>query len=105
VSSTEFESFIRPFQTSSVTPAQTYYTPAQIGVPNIILRIGRSGSGKVFTGSYSASETHYMTVVKVEKKLYSQLSEGETRDYSKIIYDSFYGNFGQGVIGDPMSGK
>jgi len=60
--SQEFESIVRPFQDNRITPAQTYYQPGEIGVRNVILRIGRSGgSGKVITGSYSYSATFYMT--------------------------------------------
>ena len=57
--STEFESIIRPFQTNQTSPAQTYYTPGQIGVPNVILRLGRSGKGKVMTGSYQHNTSFY----------------------------------------------
>ena len=58
--STELESIIRPFQTGDVTPAQTYYKPGQIGVPNVILRIGRGGGGgKTLSGSFSQSASFY----------------------------------------------
>jgi hypothetical protein len=59
--SQEFETLVRPFQTNDITPAQTYYLPGQIGIPNVVLRLGRGGSGKVLTGSYSYSATFYMT--------------------------------------------
>ena len=65
--SQDLESIVRPFQTNDVTPAQTYYEPGQIGVPNVILRIGRGGSGKVMTGSYSANESNYMTKYENQK--------------------------------------
>ena len=57
--STEFEALVRPFQSNEVTPSQTYYMPGQIGVPNVILRLGRGGSGKILTGSYSYTQTFY----------------------------------------------
>jgi hypothetical protein len=58
--STELESIIRPFQSGNVTPAQTYYLPGQIGVPNVILRIGRGGGGgKTLSGSFSQTATFY----------------------------------------------
>ena len=67
--STELESIIRPFQTGAVTPAQTYYQPGQIGVPNVILRIGRSGGGgKILTGSFSQSATFYCVKYENESK-------------------------------------
>lgn len=65
--STEFESLVRPFQDRSTTPAQTYFQPAQIGVPNVKLNIGRNGSGKVMQGSYSYSATFYVTKYENEK--------------------------------------
>jgi hypothetical protein len=65
--SQEFETLVRPFQTNDVTPAQTYYVPGQIGVPNVILRLGRGGSGKVLTGNYSYSATFYCVKHEVEK--------------------------------------
>ena len=58
--STELESIVRPFQTGNITPAQTYYKPGQIGVPNVILRIGRGGGGgKTLSGSASANASYY----------------------------------------------
>jgi len=65
--STEFESLVRPFQNNSVTPAQTYYTPAQIGVLPLVLNIGRGASGKVMNGSYSYSATFYVHKYENEK--------------------------------------
>ena len=66
--SAELESLIRPFQSNDVSPAQTYYTPGQIGVPNIILRIGRSGGGgKTLNGSNSASASYYCKKYESER--------------------------------------
>jgi hypothetical protein len=65
--SQDLESIVRPFQTKEVTPAQTYYAPGQAGVPNVILRIGRGGSGKVLTGSYSYSASFYCDGSETEK--------------------------------------
>ena len=67
--STELESIIRPFQTGNVTPAQTYYLPGQIGVPNVILRIGRGGGGgKTLSGSFSQSASFYVKKYEVESQ-------------------------------------
>ena len=90
--STEFESFVRPFQTNDVTPAQTYYPPGTLGVPNVILRIGRNGSGKVMNGSYSANETHYMAKYETEQKGAKQ----------KTHHSAFVGKFGQGTVGSSI---
>lgn len=87
---TEFESLVRPFQSGEVTPAQTYYTPGQVGVPNVILRIGRSGSGKVMTGSDSLNESNYISKYETESIVGPK---GE---------DLWNKKFGQGTIGDPM---
>lgn len=70
--SNDFESIVRPFQTNQITPAQTYYLPGQIGVPNVVLRLGRGGSGKVLTGSYSFTETKYCVKHEVEKNFQGQ---------------------------------
>lgn len=72
---TELESIVRPFQTGEVTPAQTYYLPGQIGLPNVVLRLGRGGSGKVLTGSYSYTQTFYCVKHEVEKNIKSQNQE------------------------------
>jgi len=96
--SQEFESLVRPFQSNDVTPAQTYYMPGEIGVPNVILRIGRSGSGKVLTGNYSYTETHYMTRYRTERS-----SFGANPAQQK--YYRFTGEFGEGVIGKPLGGS
>jgi hypothetical protein len=53
------ESIVRPAQ-SDVTLPQPYYTPGQIGVPNVILRLGRNGGGsKTLNGSVSISVSSY----------------------------------------------
>ena len=57
--STEFESLVRPFQTNEVTPSRTYFMPGEIGVPNVILRLGRGGGGKTLTGSFNYTQTFY----------------------------------------------
>jgi hypothetical protein len=88
----ELESLVRPFQTGEITPAQTYYQPGQIGVPNVILRIGRSASGKVLQGNYNFTETHYMTKYETERKT----------PLAGAHHSQFVGKFGQGIIGSPM---
>ena len=76
--SQDIESIVRPFQTNQVTPAQTYYAPGQVGVPNVILRLGRGGSGKVLTGSYSFTTTKYCDGAETEKAIaeFKKLSGG-----------------------------
>jgi len=92
--SQEFESIVRPFQDNRITPAQTYYKPGQIGVPNVTLRIGRGGgSGKVITGSYSYNQTYYMINAETERK--------ELFKTDSMLYRQYAGKFGQGTIGDP----
>lgn len=71
----ELENIVRPFQTNEVTPAQTYYLPGQIGLPNVVLRLGRGGSGKVLTGSYSYTQTFYCVKHEVEKNIKGQNQE------------------------------
>lgn len=66
--SNEIEAIVRPSQTQDYAPARVFYNPGQIGVPNTHLQIGRSGSGKVLNGSYSARATHYMTQYANEKE-------------------------------------
>jgi hypothetical protein len=92
--STEFESLVRPFQSANITPAPTVYTPGQIGVPNVKMQLGRSGSGNAMTGSYSVSETYYMTKYETERKT----------PFKSAHHSQFVGKFGQGVIGQPMGG-
>jgi hypothetical protein len=65
----DLESIVRPFQTNQITPAQTYYAPGQVGVPSVILRIGRGGSGKVLTGSYSYTASFYVDGSETEKAI------------------------------------
>ncbi len=77
--STELESIIRPFQSGQTTPARTYYTPGQIGVPNVVLKIGQTAiasgtisggmsSGGTVSSSISYSQTYYCVYYMVELK-------------------------------------
>ena len=66
--SNDVESIVRPSETGDYAPAKVYFVPGQIGVPNTHLRIGRSGQGKMFTGSYSINSSSYMTQYVNEKK-------------------------------------
>jgi hypothetical protein len=65
--SNELESVVRPAQTLDYSPARPYYNPGQVGVSNTRLQIGRGGSGKVLSGSYSATTSYYMTEYSNEK--------------------------------------
>lgn len=66
--SNDLETIVRPSQTGDYAPAKIYFVPGQIGVPNTHLRIGRSGQGKMFSGSYSLTTSYYMTQYVNEKK-------------------------------------
>lgn len=67
--SNDLETIVRPSQTLDYAPARVYYTPGQIGVPNVTLRFGRGkGQGKVMQGSFSANSSSYMTQYVSEKK-------------------------------------
>jgi hypothetical protein len=63
----DLESIVRPSQTLDFAPAKTYYQPGQASVPNTMLRIGRYGQGKTFSGSGSYTSSHYMTQYVNEK--------------------------------------
>jgi hypothetical protein len=62
------EAIVRPFQTPNVTPSTPFFTPGKAGVPNVILQCGRNGGGKMFSGSFSLSESFYCTQYTNEKK-------------------------------------
>jgi hypothetical protein len=42
-------------------------TEAEQPSPPVLVQIGRNGSGKTFSGSFSVVQTYYMTKVVVEK--------------------------------------
>lgn len=52
------ETVIRPFVGKDTTPRRVTNDPPQ-QTANVVLQIGKSGTGKVFNGSYSASATTY----------------------------------------------
>ncbi len=62
------EDIVRPFQTPAYAPARQYFNAGQPGVPPVIIRAGRSGQGKTFSGSFSYHQTFYMTRYDNEKK-------------------------------------
>lgn len=64
---TSLEQIIRPFQDGRVSPSQQYFQAGQVGVPPLVLRFGRGGSGKTLNGSISMSESVYMTQYVNEK--------------------------------------
>jgi hypothetical protein len=66
--SNDLEVIVRPSETLDYAPAQVYYNPGQVGVPNTRLQIGRDGSGKTLTGSFTANQSNYMTQYANEKK-------------------------------------
>lgn len=65
---TNFESIFRPFAQIGVTPPLKDNTvgPAT-PVSNVILRAGKNGQTKAFSGSFSSNETFYMDAVHTEK--------------------------------------
>lgn len=64
-----FESLVRPFQSGETAPARAYHEFGETGVPNIVMHIGRGGSGSVKTlsGSVSVSVSSYMERYENEK--------------------------------------
>lgn len=90
----ELESIIRPFQSRDITPSQTYFQAGELGIQNIHLELGKGGSGKTLTGSNSTTVNTYMTKYETERK--SPLEGAHHSD--------FVGQFGQGVIGQPLGG-
>lgn len=65
--SSDLEVVVRPAQELDYAPARAYFQPGRAGVPNTLLQIGRSGSGKTFSGSGNATSTSYMTQYVNEK--------------------------------------
>lgn len=90
----DLESIIRPFQNNQITPSQTYFEAGETAQPNLTLAIGKGGSGKVMTGSNTATASHYMTQYETERKT----------PLGGAHHSDFVGQFGQGVIGAPMGG-
>lgn len=84
--STELESLVRPFQTNEITPSQTYYNFGDIGVQNVVLQLGRGGSGKTMTGSYSYSASFYVEQNHVQIESDVNLGEGGGGDPSRGNY-------------------
>jgi hypothetical protein len=67
--SNALETIVRPSQTE-VSQPQPYFTPGQAGTPNVVLKIGRGGSGgKVLNGSISLSSSAYMQRYENEKSV------------------------------------
>ena len=64
----DLEQIIRPFQDGRVSVPKQYFQAGQVGVPPVVLRYGRGGSGKVLNGSISFSQTYYMTQYVNEKR-------------------------------------
>lgn len=66
--SNDLESIVRPSETLDYAPAKRFFNPGQVGVPNTRLQIGRGGSGKILSGSFSATTSYYMTQYVNEQK-------------------------------------
>ncbi len=65
--SNNLEDIIRPFTNGQVSPAQQYFQAGQVGVPPVILRFGRTASGKTLNGSFTYNATFYCTQYVNEK--------------------------------------
>lgn len=75
--SNDLEAIVRPSQTLDYAPARVYHNPGQVGVPNTVLRIGRTGGEpKVLRGSLTANASFYMTQYSNEKEQASFGSSG-----------------------------
>lgn len=61
------EGIVRPFQTPDAAPAKPYFTAGKSAPPMVILQFGRGGGGRVFQGTYSYSQTFYVTQYMNEK--------------------------------------
>ena len=57
---TNLESVVRPFQLNSVSPPTAVPVAPVVPVANVIMNIGRNGSVKTMSGSYSSTVTFYM---------------------------------------------
>lgn len=64
----ELNNIVRPFQIEGVDPPQQFFPAGQASIPNVILRSGRSGKGRVFNGSASYGATFYVTQYVNEQK-------------------------------------
>jgi len=62
-----FETIVRPFTGEVTTPKPGVASIPQI-VPNVVVLVGASGSGKSMTGSFSSSTTLYTKKYPKEKK-------------------------------------
>lgn len=71
-----FETIVRPFQLPRNSPAARVITDNEQSMPPVLIQIGRDGTGKVFNGSYSLTQTYYMTKYVVEKTFPIGVLEG-----------------------------
>lgn len=61
------ETIVRPAQSEVALP-QSYYLPGAVGVPNVVLKLGRGGGSiKTLNGSVSFSESGYCERYENEK--------------------------------------
>jgi len=68
-----FETVVRAFQTKQSTPPIKLEVAATQDQQPIVLQIGRGGTGKTLTGSFSSSLTVYQAKAAVESKVPSKL--------------------------------
>lgn len=64
---TQLEGVVRPFQTPDVAPPQNVPQSSAYAAKNVILNVGRAGSVKQMSGSYSLTVTYYMKKTATEE--------------------------------------
>lgn len=62
------EKIVRPAQSETITPPRRLPDTRQGTVGPVVLRIGRTGSGKSFNASYSSTVTVYMDAHQNERR-------------------------------------
>lgn len=56
----QLEKIVRPFQLPAATPPRRVITGDVVGDKDAVLRIGRGGSGRTFSGSYNSQISSYV---------------------------------------------
>ena len=61
-------SIVRPYAAPDYAPPRQYFSGQQPSATPVIVRAGRGGQGKTMNGSFSSSQSNYMTQYDNEKK-------------------------------------